>query len=117
PPRDVEEQRRFRPDRNKTGSLYIELSNGMRQSRTLQHARDGDDHAHTAAGHRGTVLTIPHVARAKFAGAAVDDGQTRGPDQRTQLAIEDFISDAEFTAPSGVVANIETASGPFVAEH
>src|ERR1700687_1535642 len=88
----------------------------MGQPRALQNARDGGHHASSAAGHRGAVLSIPHVARAEFAGAAVDNGQTCTADQGIQLPLENLIPNTEFTTAAGVVSNVEAAASALVAE-
>src|SRR5690348_14502644 len=85
----------------------------MGQARTLQYAREGRDDARAAARDRRVVLYIPDIARAEFSGAAINDGQARSTDQRTKLAAEDFVAEAEFTAPSGT-ADVEATSGPLV---
>src|SRR5580692_432447 len=80
--RDVEEERSQAPDGNKISRLQIELPDGMRLPRTLQHTRERSNDAAAAAGNRRTVLSVPYITRSEFTGAAVDDGQACGSDQR-----------------------------------
>src|ERR1700722_7340034 len=96
--------------------MHFELGNGMGEPRALQHARGGDRHTGSGARDRRTVLSVPDVTRAKFASAAADDGEARIANQRTQFSVEDFVSDAEFAAASGVVTNVKAAAGALIAE-
>src|SRR5580698_4558566 len=89
----------------------------MRDAGSLQNAGKAGYDAGAATGNRGTIVTIPNIADAEFSGAAAQGGQSGAADQRGQLSAEDLISEAEFTAAAGVVAEIETASGTLVAEN
>ena len=74
------------------------------------------DYAQAATGDGGAVLTVPDIACAQFAGTAADCGQSGITDQRSEFAAENFIAEAQFAAAAGVVAEVESASGAFIAK-
>src|SRR5271166_3072061 len=89
----------------------------MREVGALQHSRETGDDAQAAAGDAWAVLAVPDVAEAELAGVAADDGKSGAADEGIEFAAEDFVAETDFAAAAGVVAEIETTSGTFVAEN
>jgi hypothetical protein len=96
--------------------LHLELIDGVGESGALQYARKAGDDAQAATGNGGAILAIPNIAGAEFSGAAADRGQPGVADERVKFAAEDLVSPAQFAAAASVIAEIETASGAFVAK-
>src|SRR5580693_3255459 len=114
--RGDEEERGLGAEGREGGGLHVELGDGMRQVGALQHARKIRHDTKAAAGNAGTILTVPDVAQAEFAGVAADDGKSGAADEGIEFAAEDFVAETNFAAAAGVISEIETASGTFVAE-
>jgi len=109
-------QGRLLAEGNKRRGLHLQLVDGMDQPRALQHAGKVGDNASAGAWNRRTVLPIPHIAGSKFSGASAERWQAGAADEGSEFAAEDFIAEAQFTASSRVVSDIETAAGSLVAE-
>src|ERR1700733_9604863 len=116
PTRGSDEQGSLRAQRQKARSLNVQLIEVLRQPGTLEHPRKHGDDASAATGNGRAILSVPNVASTDFAGCAVSDWQTGGSDQRAELSIKELVTQANFTAASRIVADVEAASGAFVAE-
>ena len=112
----VEEQGGLGAGRNERGGLYVELIEGMNERGALKHAGEGGDDTSSGTGDGGAVLAVPDVAQAELASATCDAGKSGTAHERGKFGGEDLVSEAEFTAAAGVVAEIEAASGTLVAE-
>src|SRR5450755_746409 len=89
----------------------------MGELRTLQYPCEVGGKARAATGNRRTVLSVPHVAQTKFAGAAAHGGQSRAADQWIEFPGKDFVAQPHRAGPAGVVAEVEAAVGVLVGEN
>src|ERR1700722_5538903 len=89
----------------------------MDESRTLQHARQSCGDAGSTARNGRTILSVPHIACAKFSGTATDQRQSGIADQGCESSTEDLITEAEFAAAAAVVPNINATACTLVPEN
>src|SRR5262250_1719878 len=95
-------------------ALNLELRDWLGQSWALQHARKRRNQASAATGNRRAILPIPHESCTELSRAAVDDGKSGDSNQRRQLPLEQFVSQAKFTSPAGIEAEIEAPTRALV---
>lgn len=67
-----EKERSLWSGRNESGSLNIELRDGMKKAGALQHTGKAGNNARAAGRNLGTILAIPDIADAEFSCAARD---------------------------------------------
>src|SRR5580700_3144683 len=114
--RNSDEQGSLWAERNEARSLNVQLIEVLRQPGTLEHSRKHGDDASAATGNGRAILSVPNVASTDFAGCAMSDWQASGSDKGAELSVKELVTQANFTAASRIVADVEAASGALVAE-